>query len=96
MDQSHAPYFEALCASGITTEMADHANVLASITMGHTKADLDRFVDALLHIPEHPSEHNLNSQGFVERALYEVPEQVLSPGEVFHATQERGNVRVVF
>jgi arginine decarboxylase len=78
-----------LFEAGVTMEMADYANVLANVTMGHTKADLDRFVDALFHIAEHPSEHNLNSQGFVERALYEVPEQVLSPGEAFHAPQER-------
>jgi arginine decarboxylase len=72
-----------------TMEMADYANVLANITMGHRRADLDQFVTALHAIADHPSAHQLNSQGFVERALYEVPEQVMSPGEAFHASQER-------
>lgn len=72
-----------------TMELADYANVLANVTMGHTKADLDQFVEALHHIADHPSEHDLKPQGFVERALYEVPEQVMSPGEAFHARQQR-------
>jgi lysine decarboxylase len=74
---------------GCTMELADYANVLANVTMGHTKADLDQFVNALHHIADHPSEHDLKPQGFVERALYEVPEQVMSPGEAFHATQQK-------
>ncbi|HWI04391.1 MAG TPA: hypothetical protein VNT52_11320, partial [Acidimicrobiales bacterium] len=78
-----------LFEAGVTMEMADYANVLANVTMGHRKEDLDRFVAALFHIADHPSEHSVKPQGFVERALYEVPEQVLSPGEAFHATQER-------
>ena len=73
----------------VTMEMADYANVLANVTMGHCRADLDQFVDALHVIANEPSEHELNSQGFVERALYEVPEQVMSPGEAFHAPQQR-------
>jgi arginine decarboxylase len=70
-------------------EMADYANVLANVTMGHRREDLDQFVDALHAIANEPSQHDLNSQGFVERALYEVPEQVMSPGEAFHARQQR-------
>lgn len=73
----------------VTMEMADYANVLANVTMGHRRSDLDQFVDALHAIADHPSAHQLNSQGFVERALYEVPEQVMSPGEAFHARQQR-------
>jgi arginine/lysine/ornithine decarboxylase len=75
--------------AGVTMEMADYANVLANVTMGHTKNDLDRFVEAIHHIADNPSEHSVRPQGFVERALYEVPEQVMSPGEAFHASQER-------
>jgi len=73
----------------VTMEMADYANVLANVTMGHSRSDLDQFVDALHAIADHPSTHQLDAQGFVERALYEVPEQVMSPGEAFHASQER-------
>ncbi|MDQ6724570.1 MAG: aminotransferase class V-fold PLP-dependent enzyme [Actinomycetota bacterium] len=73
----------------VTVEMADYANVLCNVTMGHTRADLDQLVDALHAIASAPSEHGLDSQGFVERALYEVPEQVMSPGEAFHARQQR-------
>ncbi|MDQ4070247.1 MAG: hypothetical protein M3203_12370 [Actinomycetota bacterium] len=57
--------------------------------MGHRRADLDQLVAALHAIANNPSEHDLKPQGFVERALYEVPEQVMSPGEAFHAPQER-------
>ncbi len=73
----------------VTMEMADYANVLANVTMGHRKADLDQFVEALHTIANSPSEHAVKPQGFVERALYEVPEQVMSPGEAFHAPQQR-------
>ncbi|HEX2046615.1 MAG TPA: aminotransferase class V-fold PLP-dependent enzyme, partial [Acidimicrobiales bacterium] len=73
----------------VTMEMADYANVLANVTMGHRKADLDQLVDALHTIANSPSHHDLKPQGFVERALYEVPEQVMSPGEAFHAPQQR-------
>jgi arginine decarboxylase len=73
----------------VTMEMADYANVLANVTMGHSKADLDQLVTALHTIADSPSEHSVKPQGFVERALYEVPEQVMSPGDAFHATQER-------
>ena len=73
----------------VTVELADYANVLANVTMGHRKSDLDQLCMALFAIANDPSEHQLNSQGFVERALYEVPEQVMSPGEAFHAPQER-------
>ena len=73
----------------VTMEMADYANVLANVTMGHSKADLDQLVTALHTIADSPSEHSVKPQGFVERALYEVPEQVMSPGDAFHASQER-------
>jgi arginine decarboxylase len=73
----------------VTMEMADYANVLANVTMGHSQADLDQLVTALHAIADHPTDHSVKPQGFVERALYEVPEQVMSPGEAFHATQQR-------
>ena len=73
----------------VTMEMADYANVLANVTMGHSRADLDQLVAALHAIADNPTDHSVKPQGFVERALYEVPEQVMSPGEAFHATQQR-------
>ena len=73
----------------VTMEMADYANVLANVTMGHSRADLDQLVAALHTIADHPTDHSVKPQGFVERALYEVPEQVMSPGEAFHATQQK-------
>ncbi len=73
----------------VTMEMADYANVLANVTMGHSLADLDQLVAALHTIADNPTDHSVKPQGFVERALYEVPEQVMSPGEAFHATQQR-------
>jgi len=73
----------------VTMEMADYANVLANVTMGHARGDLNQLVDALHAIADHPTDHAVKPQGFVERALYEVPEQVMSPGEAFHARQQR-------
>ena len=71
----------------VTVELADFANVLANVTIGHSRADLTKFTDALWAIADAPG-HRLDPVGFVEQALYEVPEQVMSPGEAFHAAQE--------
>ena len=73
----------------VAVEMSDFANVLANVTMGHARGDLNQLVDALHAIADHPTDHAVKPQGFVERALYEVPEQVMSPGEAFHARQQR-------
>jgi arginine decarboxylase len=74
---------------GVTVELADYANVLANVTMGHTRADLTQLTDGLYAIAEVAQHDRLDPQGFVERALYDLPEQVMSPGEAFHAPQER-------
>jgi arginine decarboxylase len=73
----------------VTVELADFANVLADVTIGHDAADLTRFSDALRSIADDPAGDGLNPTGFVEEALKVLPEQVLSPSEAFHAPQER-------
>jgi arginine decarboxylase len=73
----------------VAVELSDFANVLADVTIGHDREDLDRFVDALRVIADDPHPDGLSRMGFVEEALRVLPEQVLSPMEAFHAAQER-------
>lgn len=73
----------------VAMELSDFANVLADVTIGHERDDLDRLVDALRAIADHPHADGLNQIGYVEAALRVLPEQVLSPMEAFHAPQER-------
>jgi arginine/lysine/ornithine decarboxylase len=73
----------------VVVELSDFANVLANVTAGHDRAALARLTDALRRIADHPTGTRLNPTGFVEQALRELPEQVLSPGQAFHAPQER-------
>jgi arginine decarboxylase len=74
---------------GVQAEMSDFANVLANITIGHGRKEVERLCDALLAVadtlpPDRPDPH-----GFLERGLIVPPEQVCSPSEAFHARQER-------
>ncbi|MGH9276642.1 MAG: aminotransferase class I/II-fold pyridoxal phosphate-dependent enzyme [Acidimicrobiales bacterium] len=73
----------------VAVELSDFANVLADVTIGHTRRDLARFAEALRAIADDPHPDRLNPTGFVEEALRVLPEQVLSPMEAFHAPQER-------
>ena len=74
---------------GLVVELADFANVLANVTIGHRREDLVRLTDALVALADNPHSHRLRHIGFVEEALRVPPEQVLSPMEAFHAPQER-------
>ncbi len=73
----------------VAVELSDFANVLADVTIGHQREDLDRFVAALRAMADDPHAQQLSSKGFVEEALRVLPEQALSPMEAFHAPQER-------
>ena len=73
----------------VVVEMADFANVLANVTIGHRPADLVQLIESLLTIADDAHPHRLRPIGFVEEALRVAPEQVLSPTEAFHARQER-------
>lgn len=74
---------------GIQAEMSDFANVLANVTIGHRRSEVEQLCDALLQVadslpPDRPDPH-----GFLERGLVVAPEQVCSPSEAFHARQQR-------
>ncbi len=73
----------------VAVELADFANVLADVTPGHRRDDLDRFVDAVRAVADDPHRERLNPVGFVEEALRVLPEQAMSPMEAFHAPQEK-------
>ncbi len=73
----------------VAVELSDFANVLADVTIGHDRADLDRLVAALAALADDPHARRLNPTGYVEEALRVLPEQALSPMEAFHAPQER-------
>jgi arginine/lysine/ornithine decarboxylase len=73
----------------VQAEMSDFANVLANVTVGHRRAEVERLCEALLAVadtlpPDRPDPH-----GFLERGLIVPPEQVYSPSEAFHAPQDR-------
>jgi arginine decarboxylase len=74
---------------GIQAEMSDFANVLANITIGHRRDDVDRLCDALLAVADSPPHERPDPHGFLERGLVVTPEQVCSPSAAFHAPQEK-------
>ena len=74
---------------GIQVEMSDFANVLANITIGHRREDVERLCDALAAVADAPPHERPDPHGFLERGLVATPEQVCSPSAAFHARQER-------
>ena len=74
---------------GVQAEMSDFANVLANITIGHRRAEVERLCDALLAVADTLPPDRTDPRGFLERGLIVPPEQVCSPSEAFHAPQER-------
>lgn len=78
-----------LCQShAVMAEMSDFANVLFNITIGHQQSAVDRLLDALVAVAD-LRPHAVDPHGFLEFGLMTLPEQVLSPGEAFHAPQTR-------
>jgi arginine/lysine/ornithine decarboxylase len=73
----------------VSVELSDVANVLADVTIGHERGDLERLADALEAIADDPVGDGVNPTRHVEEALRVLPDQAMSPSEAFHAPQER-------
>jgi arginine/lysine/ornithine decarboxylase len=73
----------------VVVEMADFANVLANITIGHRPEDVTQLVRALMHIADVLHGGGPEPEGYVEHVSLDLPEQVMSPNGAFHARQER-------
>ncbi len=74
---------------GVVVEMSDFANVLANITIGHSRDHVEQLCEALLTVADRLHDPGPDPAGFLERGIATPPEQVFSPNEAFHAPQER-------
>jgi len=71
-------------------EMADFANALANITIGHGREEVCRLTEGLLAIADSsPARRRLTPTGFFEHIMDGWPEQVMTPSEAFHSRQEK-------
>ncbi len=77
----------------VSVEMSDFANVLANVTIGHDREPVERLTSALLQIADKLNDPAPPVAGFLESGLVHLPEQVLSPTEAFHASQQRVPLR---
>ena len=73
----------------VVVEMADFAHVLANVTIGHRRQDLDRFTSALLEVARAPKGPTAGPRADSDSGMLHQPEQVLSPTEAFHAPRRR-------
>jgi arginine decarboxylase len=74
---------------GVVVEMADFANVLANVTIGHQRDHVEQLCEALAAVADRLHDPGPDPAGFLERGIGVPPEQVCSPAEAFHARQER-------
>jgi arginine decarboxylase len=76
----------------VVVEMSDFANILANVTIGHTRSDIESLTRSLLHIADIVHGAGPEPEGLIEHTMADLPEQVMSPGEAFHACQEKVGV----